>query len=209
MLLLLLWRAEALHISQVKNIAQASALESGSSASGSTQMMAGLGTSSGNNLQRDFDRRIAKPMRTYVRPTFVDVPWKNINTDVNSMVPWPILPPHRVLAMMFKTGLMSKLMLGGIDLRRYWEVFALEHPNHPGVLLARSGVLPIPVRLHGDEGQIQRKEQLMLLSFCGFFHGAVLDSRFVSAVFPSRHYVYDSEKVCQSLVSIHGFLVWS
>ncbi len=148
-------------------------------------------------------------MKTYVRPTIVNVPFKNINNDVDSMVPWPILPPHRVLSMMFKTGLMSKLMLGGIDLRRYWEVFALEHPDHPGVLLARSGVLPIPVRLHGDEGQIQRKEKLMLFSFCGFFHGAVLDSRFVSAVFPSRHYVYDSQKVCQSLVSLHRFLVWS
>lgn len=146
-------------------------------------------------------------------------------------VQWPLLAPHEMLAQIVDHGQMEKMLIGGLDLRKFWECFFLDEVFNPlrNIMAETENGQPnLPVRLHGDEGRYYNLKSILIFSVGGVAHSNdPYETRGLITVLPSTRYVYAKRvvpgcvlsngrrikartiKVNLTLKAVADFLAWS
>jgi hypothetical protein len=220
---------KAVHLSRLVRLAAAQVRDHGKleqQVQPGTSLLAGLADRGSvikgavmKNVQRNFERRVARKLSTYVAPVLLPVPYTHGRTRRSSFQNWPVIAPHHFFYMLLQTH-RENYLTGDISLREFWQAFAQLDPEHEGVKAAASGDLPpFALRLHGDEGSIQAKRLLLVLSWSGLHHDkcegfSAQASRFVYTVFPDQNYCKTRARKNQkrrnlSLEVLLDYFAWS
>lgn len=202
----LLGMMEEISMASVQRLAAASKAENGA-VSSLTEELAGLGSQgrNGSNIQRDFARKI-RTHKFYVEPDLVPIPVMQKDGVVRT-VDWPVLSPHKMIAMLDRHSLTQRFLLGDIDLTNLWTRFGAA----PGMQrFAGLSAQHIPIRIHGDEGKWLGKERsIMIINWSGIAHaGNTFDDRLMFTVAPSLVY-YKEGGSNITLNALFAYLTWS
>ena len=202
----LLSMMEDISLAAVQRLAAASKAENGEVAP-LTNTLAGLGCQGrfGSNIQRDFARKF-KTQQFYVEPDLITVPVMHKDGVVRTAA-WPVISPHKMCAMLENNSLAKRILLGDIDVTKFWKEFGAA----PGMQrFAGLSAEHLPVRIHGDEGKWLGKERsIMVINWSGIAHaGNTFDDRFMFTVVPSL--VYFKQNGCNmTLNALFDYLTWS
>lgn len=118
------------------------------------------------NMERDFMRMVDATTQFHVRPTYVPTPIRS-RDGVEIISNWPCLAPHEYFAALACAGKLGDLHDGAVD--RFWEAARAEPwaQGHPVYDDNHRLQYTIPIRLHGDEAQTHKKQNVGHLVLCG------------------------------------------
>ena len=192
----------------MQDVAAAAGAEPGVVAPSALARLGGTGRHRGN-VDRDLARMMRRASPFGLQPVEVLIPIRRRAHQGYIMKPWPVLLPHEFLAALHKSGHMDALLGPPGSIPMFWEGVAQEewcrrHPVHNEPLETA-----IPVRLHGDEGQGNKKAPVMIISWgSALVHGPSMQTRLLFTVMPAKAYVRRRGRNL-TLEALYAILVWS